>query len=258
MLGAILGDMIGSYYEIHPEVERLPSMKMKWHDYSDDTVLTVATMEALLNNEDYAKSYRNYFMNNQERDYGRRFIEWARDEKMPAYGSYGNGAAMRISPIAFMAENECWLEKEVYQSATVSHNHPAALTGAQAIAFCIFWLKEGKDKRYLKKEVERRFHYDLDFRIIEIRKSYTFDASASGSVPQAIKCFLESENLMQAIGNAVYLGGDMDTIAGMAGALGEAAYGIKRALANTILSRLPKEYQNTVKKFYNKSLARRL
>lgn len=127
MLGAILGDIMGSYYELHPKPRYTPDAEMQWGDYSDDTVLTVATMDALLRNKEYAKCYRSYYMNDQDRGFGRRFSEWAKNEERLAYGSYGNGAAMRISPIGFTAENERWLEKEVRCSVEVSHNHPDAL-----------------------------------------------------------------------------------------------------------------------------------
>lgn len=110
----------------------------------------------------------------------------------------------------------------------------------------------------MKRKVESLFDYDLNFRLSEIKNTYTFDASAQGSVPQAIRCFLESENLMQTIRNAVYLGGDMDTIADMAGALGEAAYGMNKNMAKKIMTYLPLEYQETIKEFYSTYFNRKL
>ncbi len=256
MLGAILGDMIGSYYEDHPEEHWEPGQDLEWGEYSDDTVLTVATMDKLLSAGSYNQVYRAYYKNDPDRGYGERFARWASSDDMPAYGSYGNGAAMRVSPIGFQAQDESWLELEVRSSAEVSHNHPEGVKGAMAIACCIYWLREGKDKAWLKQAVEERFEYDLGIPLIDLRKAYHFDASAMGSVPQAILCFLESRNVMEAIGNAIWLGGDMDTIADMAGALAEASYGLDKIVGRKTLKRLPETYSKTVQDFYRSIIGR--
>jgi ADP-ribosylglycohydrolase len=256
MLGAILGDLIGSYYEAHEEEQWEQGQELLWGEYSDDTVLTVATMEALLLSGFYEKVYRTYYRNDPDRGYGERFKKWALSDEMPAYGSFGNGAAMRVSPIGFQAQDENWLEQEVRKSAEVTHDHPEGVKGAMAIVCCIYWLREGKDKTWLKNAVEERFRYDLSTPLKEMHESYRFDASAQGSVPQAICCFLESDSVLCAIGNAIWLGGDMDTIADMAGALAEASYGLDNRTARKILDRLPETYSKTVQDFYRLIIGR--
>ena len=257
MLGGILGDMVGSYCERNPWDPDAIEKALAWGEYSDDTVLTIATMDKLLSGRTYQDAYRFYYRGDSNRDYGRRFSTWAESDSMDPYGSYGNGAAMRISPIAFIAETPAWLENEIQASSMVTHNHPKAIQGANAVAWVIFWLRRGKTKRWIMHSICERFDYACDVPLVEMKIGYDVDLSAEGSVPQAIRCFLESKNLRQAIANAIDLEGDMDTIACMSGAMAEAAYGIDQALANKVLNRLPEGYKKTTQAFYAQALGRR-
>ena len=169
------------------------------------------------------------------------------DEGAGPYNSYGNGSAMRVSPVAWVAST---LEETLTLarwSAEVTHNHPEGVKGAEAIAACIFLARQGKSKEKIKEYVENNY-YPIDFTLDEIRPKYKFDVTCQGSVPQAIACFLESTDFEDAIRNAVSLGGDCDTIAAMAGAIAEAYYGIPEKLENAIFDYMDDDiidYYNT-------------
>ena len=153
------------------------------------------------------------------------------------YNSYGNGSAMRVSPVAWVAETLEDAEEFAAWSAEVTHNHPEGIKGAEAVAAAIFLARDGKSKEKIREYIEEKY-YDLDFTIDEIRPSYSFDVTCQGSVPQAIECFLESEDFEDAIRNAISLGGDGDTQAAIAGAIAEAYYGIPDELSEKIMEYL--------------------
>ena len=165
---------------------------------------------------------------------------------MGPYNSFGNGSAMRVSPTAYAVDNLDDVELLARWSAEVTHNHPEGVKGAQAVAGAIFLARKGALKEDIKNYVENRY-YDLGFTLDEIRPEYDFDVTCQGSVPQAIKCFLEADNYEDAIRNAVSLGGDTDTQAAMAGAIAEAFFGIPKEIQEEGLSHL----DDTLKKYYS-------
>ena len=166
------------------------------------------------------------------------------NDTMGPYGSYGNGSAMRVSPVAYVAGTLDEAEKLAKWSAEVTHDHPEGIKGAQAVAAAIYLAKEGHDKDEIRAYIEEKY-YDLDFTLDEIRPSYSFDVTCMGSVPQAIMCFLEAEDFEDAVRNAISLGGDGDTIGAIAGAIAEAYFGIPDELQEEAM-----EYMDDTEKDY--------
>lgn len=224
MIGAIAGDIIGSVYEWNNiKTTAFPLFSPSCR-FTDDTVLTVAIADSILNGEDYAVKLREYFRHYPDAGYGASFRNWAESGRNQPYNSWGNGSAMRVSPVGFAFNS---LEKvlvEARKSAEVTHNHPEGIKGAQATASAVYLAKSGQSKKDIKQYIEDTFHYDLSRPLSEIRKDYKFDVSCQGSVPQAITAFLESDNFKDAIRKAVSIGGDSDTIACIAGGIAQAFY----------------------------------
>jgi ADP-ribosylglycohydrolase len=225
MIGAIAGDIIGSVYEANSiKTKNFPLFSFGCR-FTDDTVLTVALADSILNNVPYVNKLKEYYRYYPRAGYGGNFHRWAASDSHKPYNSWGNGSAMRVSPIGFAYDDlETVLEKASL-SASVTHNHPEGIKGAQATAAAIFLAKSGKDKRAIKDYIENTFGYNLSTPLETIRRSYYFDVSCQGSVPQAITAFLESENYEDAIRNAVSLGGDSDTQACITGGIAQAFYG---------------------------------
>ena len=225
MIGAIAGDIIGSVYENKPIKTTDFPLFSDGSMFTDDTVLTVAVADALLNDRDYAKFLRIWGRRYPNAGYGKSFITWIAIDGHPPYGSWGNGAAMRVSPIGWVCNSFDEVLAEAECSAVVSHNHPEAIKGAQAVALAVYLARTGSTKTEIKQEITKRFSYDLDRTVDAIRPTYTFDVSTQGSVPESIICFLESVSYEDAVRNAVSLGGDSDTMACIAGSIAETFYG---------------------------------
>jgi ADP-ribosylglycohydrolase len=224
ILGAISGDIIGSAYEFN-NVKSADFKLFTNHTYfTDDSVLTIATMDVLLNKKDYAKTYQDYGRKYTHRGYGGNFIEWIYADKPKPYNSWGNGSAMRASPIGWYCDSIDEVLSEAKKSAEVSHNHPEGIKGAQAVALGVYLARIGKSKNEIKKIIVDKFNYDLDRTLNEIRPAYEFDVSCQGSVPEAIIAFLESTDYENAVRLAVSIGGDSDTIACITGGIAEAYY----------------------------------
>lgn len=225
MLGAIAGDIIGSVHE--GAGTKTKTFKLFDRDcrFTDDTVLTVAVADKLLRDGDYVELFHEYFHAYPRVGYGGNFIKWAAFRKRHPYNSWGNGSAMRVSPIGFACDSLEDVLKEARQSAEVTHNHPEGIRGAQATAVAIFLARTGLDKPDIKAHIEREFGYDLGGRLNDIRKGYRFDITCQGSVPQSIIAFLESSSYEDAVRSAISLGGDADTMACIAGGIAEAYYG---------------------------------
>ncbi|MBQ7225091.1 MAG: ADP-ribosylglycohydrolase family protein [Clostridia bacterium] len=256
MKGAILGDIVGSLYEFSSDKTKdfvflTPSCHL-----TDDSLMTIAVGCACATSDITDKDSFQATLCRLMREignmypyagYGRGFYDWLTNEDMGPYNSFGNGSAMRVSPVAWAASTLHEAERLAKWSAEVTHNHEEGIKGAQAIASCIFLAKSGKSKEDIRKYVEKNY-YSLDFTLDEIRPSYRFDVTCQSSVPQGIMCFLESESFEDAIRNAVSLGGDGDTIAAMAGSIAEACYGIPSELEDKILDYIDSDlidYYNT-------------
>ena len=253
MLGAIIGDIVGSIYEFRSDKTKSFPLFSPGCSPTDDSLMTMAVgvtcVSADIHNESEFKHTLVLMMREIERQYpdagyGDRFFDWLMSDTVGPYGSYGNGSAMRVSPVAYVAETLDEAEKLAKWSAEVTHDHPEGIKGAQAVAAAIYLAKEGHDKDEIRAYIERKY-YDLDFTLDEIRPSYSFDVTCMGSVPQAIMCFLEAEDFEDAVRNAISLGGDGDTIGAMAGAIAEAYFGIPDELQEEAM-----EYMDDTEKDY--------
>ena len=251
MIGAICGDVLGSIYEFDNYKNTDFILFNKSCRYTDDTVLTIATADCLLNKGDFAQYYKKYFLDYPDRGYGSNFKEWAESSSWAPYNSWGNGSAMRVSSVGFAFNSLEFVLINSKKSAKVTHNHPEGIKGSQAVAAAIFMAKNDFSKKDIKEFIENKFYYNFDKSIDEIRSSYSFDESCQGSVPQAITAFLESDGFEDAIRKAISIGGDSDTIACIAGGIAEAYYGgVPEEISKFVLSKLDKKFLNVINDFY--------
>ena len=213
MIGAIIGDIIGSTYEFDNtdryDFDPFPPSAF----FTDDTVLTVAIADAILSSRDYSELIREYVLNYPGRGYGEWFNHWIHMDNPQPYNSFGNGSAMRVSPIGWAFDSLKKTLGEAEKSAAISHNHPEGIKGAQAVAAGIFLARTGHSKKEIKEYVTSNFSYNLDKLLSEIRPFYSFIETCQKTVPEAFICFLESENFEDAIRKAIWLGGNSDTLA---------------------------------------------
>ena len=224
MIAAIAGDIVGSVHErLH--IKRVDfALFQKNSRFTDDTVMTLAVADAHMNRRPYGEVMHAYGRRFPDRGYGGMFRLWLASDDPQPYGSYGNGSAMRVSPIGFAAPTLDEALREAAHSARPSHDHPEGIKGAQAIAAAVFMANRGQKKSEIKRYIQKAFGYDLERSIDRIRKRYRFDATCQGSVPEAILAFLESTDVESAIRLAISLGGDADTLACMAGGIAQAYY----------------------------------
>jgi ADP-ribosylglycohydrolase len=225
MLGAIAGDIAGSTHEWHRVENRDFPLFTPDSRFTDDSVLTAATAHAILTDGDYAQAYHAFGNRHPHAGYGGSFRAWLRTPEKQPYGSWGNGSAMRVSPVGWAFDTERDVLREAARSADVTHNHPHGVAGAQAVALGIFLARQGASKEEIRRALSERFGYDLARTVDDIRPGYRFDVSCLGSVPVAIVAFLDATGVEQAIRNAIWLGGDADTQAAIAGSLAEAWHG---------------------------------
>jgi ADP-ribosylglycohydrolase len=251
ILGAIAGDIIGSVYEFDNIKTTDFPLFQENSAFTDDSILTVATMENLLSGKnDYAFYYQTYARKYPGGGYGGRFRGWIKVENPQPYNSFGNGSAMRVSPVGwfFSTLEETLIEAE--RSAIVTHNHPEGIKGAQAVAAAVFLARTGKSKAEIKQFIETEFAYDLNRTCNEIRPYYQFDVTCQGSVSEAIIAFMESTDFENAIRLAISLGGDSDTIAAITGGIAEAFYGkIPENITQEVKKRIPDEWKKIIEKF---------
>ncbi len=257
MIGAIAGDIVGSRFEARP-IKRSDFDFFHPHcRFTDDTVLTVAVADAILHGRRYADSLQTWARKYPNAGYGGTFYRWIWQDDPRPYNSWGNGSAMRVSAVGFAYDSLEKVLEQAERSAAVSHNHPEGIKGAQAVAMAIFLARSGRSKVQIRNEIEKRFGYDLNRYLAQIRPHYTFDVSCQGSVPEAIIAFLESTDLLSAIGNAVSLGGDSDTQACIAGSIAEAFYGgWPDALQTFVREMMPDDLWRVVTDFYHRYLPR--
>lgn len=253
MIGAIAGDIIGSVHEANPIKTTDFPLFTEHSRFTDDTVLTIATAYALMNGLDYAAAYRHFGRAYPFAGYGGRFINWLNSDEAPPYNSWGNGSAMRVSPVGLALGTMQNVLREAEISAAVTHNHPEGIKGAQATALAVFMGRHGKSKEDIRRAISDKFEYNLNRSIDEIRPDYFFDISCQGSVPEAICAFLQSDDFESAIRLAVSLGGDSDTQACIAGAIAHAFYReIPQEIEKEVRCRLPREFIDVLDDFLKK------
>ncbi len=251
MLGAISGDVIGSVYEFSPVKDTDFPLFTSHSSFTDDTVLTIAIADSLIHKTDLTKTLKAYTRQYPTRGYGGSYSHWAFSDKSEPYNSWGNGSAMRTSPIGFFFNNEKQVLSAAKEYAAVTHNHRHGIIGAQAVSLAIFMARMGAQKKDIRREISQRFKYNLKPSISEIRPSYTFDVSCQGSVPQSIISFLESEGVEDAIRLAVSLGGDADTMACISGGIAEAFYGeVPSTIEKKVRGLLPEGFLSVIDEFY--------
>ena len=239
MLGAIIGDIVGSVYEWNNIKTKDFLLFSPECFFTDDTVMTLAIAEGLMNggsSEALIKAMKKYGCMYPDAGYGGHFASWLLTEDNQPYNSWGNGSAMRVSPVAWMFDNLPDVEKYAEVSAAVTHNHPQGIKGAQATAAAIFLARKGKSKNDIKAYIESKYGYDLSRSLDDIRPGYCFNESCQETVPEAMTAFLESVDFEDAIRNAISLGGDSDTLAAITGSIAEAAYGVPREIRDKALS----------------------
>jgi len=248
MISSIIGDMIGSIYEFNNDLSP-DCCFMKDNIFTDDTVLTVATADVLLNRKDYAQTYLAYTREYPHRGYGSMFIEAANSGILKPYNSYGNGSMMRVGPIGWVFSDIRDTIKEAIKSANVSHNHIEGKKGAAAIAYAMLMLRRGEKKEVIKKILESKpFYYDLSVKMKDFPK--TFDVTCQGTLPRCMAIFFETNSFEEAMLEGLKMGGDVDTNCCIVGSLCDASYGLpKRALIESVYERIPLKMANIVTAF---------
>jgi len=260
MIGAIIGDIVGSRFEFNNYRKKDFDLFTKECKVTDDSIMTLAVAKSIMETEKILKpSFQSvhpvYFSQVEKMSvkfmqeigrkypncgYGGRFKEWVHSQNPQPYNSFGNGAAMRVSPVGFVAQTEKEVTLLSKAVTRVTHNHQEGLKGAEAVAVAVYMAQRGSTKDDIQKTIESRY-YSLDFTIDEIRDSYETDLSCQGTVPQAIKAFLESTSFEDAVRTAVSIGGDSDTIAAITGAIAESYYGVPYDLKDQALAYLDSE-----------------
>ena len=253
LCGAIAGDMIGSVYEFRPIKKMDFSLFLDYSKFTDDTVMTVANADWLLTGDSLLGIMQDYGNRYPHAGYGGMFRSWLREDEPKPYNSFGNGSAMRVSPIGWAFDSLEETLEVAKQSAEVTHNHPEGIKGAQATAACVFLARNGKSKQEIKEYIEATFGYNLNRTCDEIRPNYQFDVTCQGSVPESIIAFLESTDFESAVRLAISLGGDADTMGAITGGIAEAYYGgVPKHIRKEVLKRLPNEFIGVMQNFYQK------
>ena len=242
MLGAIAGDMIGSVYEHNPIKTTEFTLLQENSHFTDDSVMTLAIAHAILKGRDYRAAYQSFGRLYPHSGYGSAFIKWIFMENAQPYNSYGNGSAMRVSPVGIAFNTVDEVLEQARFSGQVSHNHPEGTKGAQATALAVYFARSGGTKETIRHEISYRFGYDLDLSAAEIRPSYHFDVTCQGTVPQALIAFFESDDYEHAVRLAISLGGDSDTLGCITGGIAQAFYKeIPSTIEHQVRARLPDE-----------------
>ena len=252
MIGAIAGDIIGSVYERR----QIKTKEFPLFDdccrFTDDTVLTVAIADAILSGRPYQQSLKEIGCRYPRAGYGGSFIQWLQSDDPRPYNSWGNGSAMRVSPVGFAFPSEEEVLRHAKMTAEVSHNHPEGIKGAQATALAVFLARTGIRKEQIRARIAEEFGYDLNRTVASIRPHYSFDVSCQGTVPEAIIAFLDSESYEDAVRNAISLGGDSDTLACITGGIADAFYGVPDSIWDEAQSRLTPGLLEIVQNFCRK------
>lgn len=260
LMGAIVGDTIGSAYEFNPTKDYDFDMYHKYSKYTDDSVMTIAIANAILTDKNLApriviSSMKYYGQEHPTVGYGGTFIRWLRTSNNEPYNSWGNGSAMRVSACGFAYDTLEETLDAAKKSAEVTHNHPEGIRGAQATAAAIFMARNGENKDGIKKYITYKFGYNLDYHCNDIRDSYQFEVSCQESVPQSIVAFIDSTDYESAIRLAISLGGDADTMGAITGAIALAFYKeMPDEMYDFAWDRLTDDLKATVTEFDNKYL----
>ena len=252
LIGAICGDIMGSPYEFWRS-------RIKKYDFNpfpprarftDDTVMSIAVADWIMHGGDLSKVMQNWGHKYPNAGFGGMFIQWLKVEEPKPYNSFGNGSAMRVSPVGCAFDTLEETLQKAKESAEVTHNHPEGIKGAEATAASIFMARTGASKEEIKKYISETFGYDLNRTCDEIRPKYKFDATCQGSVPESIICFLESKDYEDCVRLAVSMGGDADTMGAIAGSIAAAFYNeIPETILEKCWAKLPEDIKDIIEKF---------
>lgn len=257
MKGAIIGDVVGSIYEFDNLKSKDFELFNPECEFTDDSVLTIAVAEALLNfNPDDEENFKENLIDIFHKygelypdvGYGGHYLSWVENKRRNPYNSCGNGSAMRTSAVGWYAKSIEECERLAKLCAEITHNHPDGIAGAEATAGVIFLARNGASKDELKAYMEK--YYPVDFTIDEIRPTYEYEIINKTTVPQAFRCFYEATNFEDTIRNAISIGGDSDTVAAIAGSMAEAYFGIPEDIAETGMSYLDNYMSEIIEEFY--------
>ena len=261
IIGAIAGDVIGSAYEFNPTRDYNFELFTPKSTFTDDTVLTMANALWLLEDEHHTHERLVNIMLDMcwkypDRGYGGRFARWIHDSDPQPYNSFGNGSAMRVSPVGYYAKTLEEALELAKISAEVTHNHPEGIKGAQATAAAIFLARQGVSKQEIRDYVAQTFNYDLSRTLEEIRPTFTFDETCQRTVPEAITCFMEGKNFEDVVRLSVALAGDADTIAAIAGSISSAVDDVPNEISQPVIALLSQEFCTILLRF-NELVAKR-
>lgn len=260
MYGAIIGDIVGSRFEFdRGPKSREFKLLTKDNDFTDDTVMTTAVAEALLNagldageeevKAELIKSMKKWGKKYPNAGYGARFIHWVLTKEAEPYGSYGNGSAMRVSAAGWLYDTIERTREVARWTAEVTHNHPEGVKGAESLAAAIFMARNGASIEDIEVYIREEFGYDLSESLDDIRPTYHHVEDCMRTMPQAFECFLESESYESALRNVIYIGGDTDTLCAIAGALAEAFWGIPISILQEACDYIPEDIAEVIDRF---------
>lgn len=267
MLGAICGDIIGSYYEVHSTKDYNFQLFNKFSTFTDDTIMNIAVCKTILNNsnitkgyinsinraKEYAYQYKIYYKRYSYAGFGQMFSKWANSDCLYIQHSFANGGAMRVIPIAYAYKNLNDILKDTTLSCRYTHNHKEAIKGAKAVSHSIYLALNGCSKQDIKSTIEKIYKYNLSYNLKDIKKDYIFNSATSYCVPVAIICFLQSTDYENSVRLAVSMGGDADTLACITGGIAEAYYKtIPKHIKDKCLSKLDIGLKNVIFEYYNK------
>ena len=252
MLGAVIGDIIGSVYEFNNyRAKDFTPLFNRRAFFTDDTVCTVAVADALVNSLHPAHALKDWGERYWENGgWGRSFALWLGSDSMEPYNSYGNGAAMRVAPAGLLATSMEQASQLSNQVTEVTHNHPEGLKGAAATVAAIYLARTGSKQDEIRAYISETFAYDLSRSVDDIRPTYKFNETCQQTVPEALTCVLEADGFEDAIRNAISIGGDSDTIGAIAGGVAEALFGIPDDIAERGWSYLPQEMREVLTELY--------
>ncbi len=250
LLGAIAGDIIGSIYEFSTTKSMDFDLFTVYSKFTDDTVMTVANADWLLTGDSLLGIMQDYGNRYLDVGYGGMFWDWLRAYEPKPYNSYGNGSAMRVSPVGWAFDTLEETLEAAKTSAEITHNHLEGIKGAQATAACVYMARTGKTKQEIKEYIEQTFSYNLSRTCNGVRKVYQFDETCQGTVPESIIAFLESTDFESAIRLTVSMGGDADTMGAITGGIAEAYYKeIPQYIKEEVMKRLPTEFIDIMSRF---------
>ena len=257
MIGSVIGDLTGSTYEFKPTKDYNFEFMPNGSEITDDSIMSLAIAEAIMRNQPYAERMRYWGRKypNPKGAYGGSFSAWLASPTPQPYNSFGNGSAMRVGAIGWAFNSLEEVQMEAYKSAECTHNHTEGIKGAVATATAIFMARKRCSKEEIKQKIEQQFSYDLGFTLDEIRPTYRFNESCMETVPQAIKCYIESKDFEDAVRLAVSLGGDADTLGCITGGIAEAGYGTENMpteFMQAALMALPADLHDILIRFYQR------